>query len=200
MESPGERRLATEPVGSEPPVTVETCLERVATGDMGAFETIYRELGGPVLGLIRRVLRDSAQSEEVAQEVFMEVWQSAARFDARFGGGRAWVLTIAHRRAVDRVRSVDASARRDAEAARQRQEATPPDDLLDQVASHLERDRVRRCLGRLTDLQRESVRLTYYAGHTYREAAELLGVPLTTIKARLRDGLGRLRDCLEVTR
>ncbi|WP_461001666.1 ECF RNA polymerase sigma factor SigK [Streptomonospora sediminis] len=173
-------------------------LQRTALGDLGAFEEVYRELSGPVFGLVRRVMLDRAQAEEVTQEVFTELWRLAARFDPGRGGVRAWVLTLAHRRAVDRVRSEQSSSARMEVAGRMAPESSPPDDVAEQVEHRLEREKVRRCLRRLTDPQRETVRLTYYTGYTQREAAELLGVPLTTVKGRLRDGLIRLRDCLGV--
>ncbi|MFC4562369.1 ECF RNA polymerase sigma factor SigK [Nocardiopsis mangrovi] len=174
-------------------------LHLTALGDIDAFEAVYRELSGPVFGLAARVLLDRAQAEEVTQEVFTEVWRMAARFDRRRGGVRAWVLTIAHRRAVDRVRSEQSAAARMAAAGRLTPETSAPDEVADQVEHRLEREKVRRCLRRLTDLQRQTVRLTYYTGYTQREAADVLGVPLTTVKGRLRDGLIRLRDCLGVT-
>src|ERR1051326_5505051 len=94
----------------EPVPDLDALLTRVARGDQAAFEVVYDRLAGPVYGLIRKVLRDPAQSEEVAQEVLLEVGRMAARFDAKRGSAASWVLTIAHRRAVDRVRSEAASA------------------------------------------------------------------------------------------
>ena len=110
----------------------------------------------------------------------------------------AWVLTIAHRRAVDRVRSVQAASERDAKAALLDQ-VPAFDEVTETVEAALEREQVRQALASLTDLQREAVRLAYYGGYTHREVAELLDVPLGTVKTRLRDGLIRLRDALGVT-
>ncbi|CAL9490677.1 ECF RNA polymerase sigma factor SigK [Nocardiopsis dassonvillei] len=174
-------------------------LRRVALGDLTAFEAFYRELSGAVFGVSRRVLVDTAQAEEVCQEVFLEVWRTSSRYDPSLGSVAAWVATIAHRRAVDRVRSEQAAADRLSAAGRLEPEATPRDTVPEQVENRLEREKVRRCLGRLTDRQREVVRLTYYTGYTQRQAADLLRVPLTTVKGRLRDGLIKLRDCLGVT-
>lgn len=174
-------------------------LRRVALGDLTAFEALYRELSGAVFGVSRRVLVDTAQAEEVCQEVFLEVWRTSSRYDPSLGSVAAWVATIAHRRAVDRVRSEQASADRLSAAGRLEPEATPHDTVPEQVEHRLEREKVRRCLRRLTEHQREVVRLTYYTGYTQRQAADLLRVPLTTVKGRLRDGLIKLRDCLGVT-
>ncbi|MDT0329664.1 ECF RNA polymerase sigma factor SigK [Nocardiopsis sp. DSM 44743] len=173
-------------------------LRDVAVGDLSAFEAVYRELSGAVFGVARRVLVDTAQAEEVCQEVFLEVWRTSARHDPSRGSVSAWVTTIAHRRAVDRVRSEQAASNRLSALGRLESEATPHDTVPEQVEHRLEREKVRRCLRRLTEQQREVVRLTYYTGYTQRQAADLLRVPLTTVKGRLRDGLIKLRDCLGV--
>ncbi|MDA2812817.1 ECF RNA polymerase sigma factor SigK [Nocardiopsis sp. RSe5-2] len=193
-----DEALPSRPSGRTGADGLGELLARASLGDMEAFEGVYRELAGPVFGTAARVLLDHAQAEEVAQEVFVEVWRQAARYDPAAGGVRSWVLTIAHRRAVDRVRSEQASADRTARVGRTEPQQTPADEVPEAVEHRLERERVRRCLGRLTGLQREAVRLTYYAGYTQRQAAAALKVPLTTVKGRLRDGLIRLRDCLGV--
>ena len=170
-------------------------LTRVARGDLAAYETVYDRTAGQILGIALAVVRDPAQSEEVAQEVMLDVWRSAARFDADLGSAAAWVATLAHRRAVDRVRSEQKAAERELRVATS---TVAYDEVTEAVEARLDRERVRRCLGSLTELQRESVTLAYYGGYTYREVAGLLGVAVGTVKTRMRDGLIRLRDCLGV--
>jgi RNA polymerase sigma-70 factor, ECF subfamily len=170
-----------------------TLLSLVARGDETAFAQVYDQVAGAVFGMVRRVVRDQAQSEEVTQEVLLEVWRSASRFDPREGSASAWLMTLAHRRAVDRVRSAQASAERE---KRVPAAVRGYDHVAEEVEAKLEAQRVRRCLESLTGLQRESVTLAYYGGYTYREVAALLGVALGTVKTRMRDGLIRLRDCL----
>ncbi|SDT74856.1 sigma-70 family RNA polymerase sigma factor [Actinoplanes derwentensis] len=170
-------------------------LRAVARGDEEAFGKLYDLVAPRVYGLIRRVLRDPALAEEVAQEVMVEVWRSAARFDPERGSPTAWVFTIAHRRAVDRVRSEQAATDRTIRAGAAAVD-TPYDAVADEVTGRLERQQVRHCLDDLTELQRQAVTLAYYQGHTYPQVSELLAVPLATVKTRMRDGLIRLRDCL----
>jgi RNA polymerase sigma-70 factor (ECF subfamily) len=166
-----------------------------AGGDTAAFSTLYDRVTPWVFGLVRRILRNPAQSEEVTQEVMLDVWRTATRFDGDRGSAHSWILTIAHRRAVDRVRSEQASADR-TELAGIRAAEVDFDQVSDTVTTRLEGEQVRRCLGTLTELQRESIELAYYNGYTYPEVAQRLGAKLPTIKARMRDGLIRLRDCL----
>ena len=172
-------------------------MSRVTRGDEAAFAQLYDRLSSSVFGLVRRVLRDHAQSEEVTQEVFLELWRTATRFDASRASVSTWAMTLAHRRAVDRVRSEQASTNRDAKVG-QRDIPVAYDAVVEEVTTRLDRERVTRCLDTLTDLQREAVNLAYYSGYTYREVAELLTVPLPTVKTRMRDGLIRLRDCIGV--
>jgi RNA polymerase sigma-70 factor (ECF subfamily) len=191
------RRGFRPTVVDDGPPTLDDLLTLVARGDGPAFEVLYDEVANAVFGVVRRVLRDPAQSEEVTQEVLVEVWRTATRFDPERGSATTWILTMAHRRAIDRVRSSQASQDRDLRVAT-RDHVRDYDQVAEQVEARLEQEQVRRCLEQLTDLQRESITLAYYGGHTYREVAELLDLPLGTVKTRLRDGLIRLRDCLGV--
>jgi RNA polymerase sigma-70 factor, ECF subfamily len=171
-------------------------LPLVARGDQQAFEELYGLVAAPVYGLVRRVLRDSAQSEEVAQEVLLEIWRSAGRYDPGRGSAVAWILTVAHRRAVDRVRAARTANEYELRVGSAGGGGPAFDHVAEEVESTMERERVRHCLGSLTELQRQSVTLAYYDGYTYREVASQLSVPLGTVKTRMRDGLMRLRECL----
>ena len=181
--------------GPQPAPDAGALLKAVARGDERAFGRLYDLVAPRVYGLIRRVLRDPAQAEEVTQEVLVEVWRSAARFDPDRGSPTAWVFTIAHRRAVDRVRAEQSAADRTMRVGIASVD-TPYDAVADEVTLRLERQQVRHCLDYLTELQRQAVTLAYYQGHTYPQVSELLDVPLPTVKTRMRDGLIRLRDCL----
>jgi RNA polymerase sigma-70 factor, ECF subfamily len=198
MSSPHMRASRLGDDGSGGDTDLDRLNALVARGDQDAFEVVYDRLAGPVYGLICKVLRDPAQSEEVAQEVLLEVWRGASRFDPARSGGMSWVMMIAHRRAVDRVRSASAEVLRDKKSAAASVQP-PVDEVAEAVEASLDAERVRRCLDSLTDIQREALTLAYYGGYTYREVAGLLSAALGTIKTRIRDGLIRMRDCMGVT-
>jgi RNA polymerase sigma-70 factor (ECF subfamily) len=162
------------------PASLNDLLGRVADGDQVAFGQLYDQTSGRVFGLVRRLLKDSAQSEEVTQEIFLEVWQNSKRYDPNKGSAATWILTMAHRRAVDRIRSSEY------------------DSVSESVEIRVEHERVGQALQRLTELQRQAVTLAYYGGYSHSEVAEMLKVPIGTVKTRLRDGMIRLRDELGV--
>ncbi|GAA2751925.1 ECF RNA polymerase sigma factor SigK [Amnibacterium kyonggiense] len=178
--------------------TPEAKLARVAAGDKRAFAELYDATASRVFGLVRRLLVDPSQSEEVTQEVYLEIWQTASRYKPERGSAMSWMLTMAHRRAVDRVRASQSSRERDTKVG-----IRDYDREYDQVAEHveitMEGERVKRALQGLTELQRQAVELAYYRGLSHSEIAEELHVPVGTIKTRIRDGMIRLRDALGVT-
>lgn len=170
-------------------------LRGAAHGDPEAFARLYDATASRVFGVTQRVLRDPHQAEEVAQEVFLEVWRTAARYEPGRGSPLTWVLTMAHRRAVDRVRASDAARRRDHVHAAGAQQAVHDSTIASVVAS-CDARQVRAALETLTPLQREAIRLAYYNGLTRTEVSQVLGIPVGTAATRLRDGLLRLRDAL----
>ena len=177
---------------------LEDLLAAVARGEEAAYEDVYERVSGPVYGIVRRVLRDPAQSEEVAQEVLLQVWTQAPRYDRGRGSALSWIMTLAHRRAVDRVRSEQAVTRlRDRCSAHETQAEF--DCVAEDVGLRLDQAAENKCLAVLTALQREVITLAYYDGLTYTEVAARLGAPLGTVKTRIRDGLIRMRDCMGVT-
>ena len=178
--------------------TPEDCLSRVALGDRDAFDQVYTTFAGPVFGLARRILRDPAQAEEVAQEVLVEVWRTASRFNPQLGSAQAWVMTMAHRRAVDRVRSEQAASQRESRYGAANVDP-PSDQVADSVILRDERRQVADCLGSLTDAQRECIQLAYYDGLKYVQVSERLSANLATIKSRMRDAIRGLRRCLGVS-
>ncbi|MFJ6652825.1 ECF RNA polymerase sigma factor SigK [Microbacterium sp. NPDC091313] len=182
----------------EPRDHVGAMLLQIAQGDRRAFAELYDQLSSRVFGLILRVLVDRSQSEEVLQEVFLEVWQSAHKFAPNKGQGRSWLLTIAHRRAVDRVRSSQASTDRDVRAGFRDLEG-PRDDVAENVELRIEGRRVVDALAALPEAQREALTLAYFGGYSQSEISALVGAPLGTIKTRMRDGLTRLRNQMGVT-
>ncbi|MEC3980712.1 ECF RNA polymerase sigma factor SigK [Amycolatopsis sp. H20-H5] len=177
--------------------TAEALIARVARGDERAFEALYELCSARVYGVIRRLLLDAAQAEEVSQEVWLQVWRSAPGYAPERGSAMTWLLTLAHRRAVDRVRSAQAAGARERSASFESARDRPFDQVSETAVTRAEQRQVRRCLTALTELQRQAVVMAYYHGSTYREVAEALDVPLATVKTRMRDGLIRLRDCLQ---
>ena len=184
-------------VESMAPPTHEDLIRLVALGDEAAFEELYDAVAPRVFGLVRKVVRDAAQSQEVTQEVFVDIWAQASRFDADRGKAMSWMLVIAHRKAVDKVRASQASSDRDLrQGIKEFQESY--DDVADTVESQMEAERVNKALESLTQAQQEAIRLAYYGGYTHQEVAELLKIPVGTVKTRIRDGMIRLRDRLGV--
>ncbi|HET9877278.1 MAG TPA: sigma-70 family RNA polymerase sigma factor [Mycobacterium sp.] len=181
-----------------PPGDLDALLRRVARRDVDAFAAFYDLTRSRVFGLVARVLRDPGYSEETVQEVYLQVWQSAAKFDPAAGSALAWLLTLAHRRAVDRVRAEQAAGRRDIQYGAATTE--PAADVVAESAIVAEEHRrVTECLDSLTDPQRQCVELAYYGGLTYVEVSQRLAAKLATIKSRMRDALRSLRNCLGVS-
>jgi RNA polymerase sigma-70 factor (ECF subfamily) len=172
-------------------------LRACGRGDQTAFARLYDATGSRVFGLAVRVVRDPAQAEEVAQEAFLEIWRTSGRFDPAKGSPLGWMLTITHRKAVDRVRSAEASTRRDTTYHQQNQ-PVDHDSTAEAATASLEARRIRGALSSLTPVQREALELAYFGGYTHTEVATMLDLPVGTAKTRIRDGLIRLRDTMGV--
>jgi RNA polymerase sigma-70 factor, ECF subfamily len=172
-------------------------VRRVARGDADAFARLYDATSARTYGVIWRVLRSADHAAEVTQEVYTEVWRQAARFEESKGSATAWITTMAHRRAVDRVRSVTSEVARDEHYARA-EPAREIDHVWEGVSERLDADRVRKGMESLTAIQREALTLAYFGGYTQSQVAERLKLPLGTVKTRIRDGLISLRNVLGV--
>ncbi|MGE2833733.1 sigma-70 family RNA polymerase sigma factor [Mycobacterium sp. SMC-4] len=177
---------------------LDALLRQVARRDAEAFAAFYDQTRSRVYGLVTRVLRDPGYSEETTQDIYLQVWRTAANYDPEAGSPLSWLLTLAHRRAVDRVRSEQAATTRESRYGASTVE-TPTDHVADNVILEDERRRVAECLGSLTDTQRECIQLAYYGGLTYPQVAEQLSANLATVKSRMRDAIRGLRRCLGVT-
>lgn len=184
-------------VPAAPGEVMAQLLKRSAKGDQEAFASLYDTTSSRLFGLAVRVVRDPAQAEEVTQEVFLEIWRTASRFDPERGSALSWLLTICHRKAVDRVRSAEAASRRDSNYHQQNQ-TIDHDTTADAAQASMEAARVRTALKSLTDVQREALELAYFGGYTHTEVAGILNLPVGTAKTRIRDGLIRLRDKMGV--
>ena len=176
---------------------LDALLRRVAHHDSEAFAALYDATSSRVYGMVSRVLRDRGYSEETTQDVYLQVWRTAESYDPASGSALAWLLTLAHRRAVDRVRSEQAASQRDSRYGAATVERDS-DHVIDAVLSTEERQRVTACLDGLTGVQRECIELAYYQGLTYVQVSERLSANLATVKSRMRDALRGLRNCLGV--
>ena len=166
-------------------------------GHEEAFAELYDRTSQRIYGIILRVLRSPDHAAEVMQEVYVEVWRQSARFSSAKGSVIAWITTMAHRRAVDRVRSVSSEVARDERYAFHGTDREI-DQVWDGVEQRLDVERVRRGMASLTPIQREALTLAYFGGYTQSQVAQLLKLPLGTVKTRIRDGLIGLRDALGV--
>jgi len=166
-------------------------------GDESAFAKLYDATAARAYGLAVRVVRDPSQAEEVAQEAFLEIWRTASRFDDSRGSAVSWILTLVHRKAVDRVRSAEAGSRRDT-AYHQGSHGVEHDSTAEAAQASMEARRVRQAMDSLTEVQREALELAFFKGYTHTEVATMLDLPVGTAKTRIRDGLIRLRDTMGV--
>ena len=171
-------------------------LRETGQGSHQAFEEFYRRTSRRVFGMVRRVVVDPGLSEDVTRDVFIGVWRDAGTYDPALGSPTTWLLTIAHRKAVDKVRSHQSSTNRDARWA-SASRSRPCDEVTTSALDRMNALHLRDSLAALSPLQREAILLAYFGPLTYREVAEKLSKPLPTIKSRIRDGLKQLRGQLD---
>lgn len=169
-------------------------LLRVADGDTDAFAEVYDDVAHRVYGISLRVIGDPHQAEEVAQETLIEVWRNSARFDPMEGSAGAWISTMAHHRAVDRVRPSAATRRRDTSWHERRSDSSTADTTVDDASAHLHTRTILTSLTQLPPPQRRAIELAYYGGYTYSDVARLMQAPLGTTRTRIRNALRRLRE------
>jgi RNA polymerase sigma-70 factor (ECF subfamily) len=167
-------------------------LTRSGNGDEAAFADLYDRTSPMVYSMALRVLCSQAHAEEVTQEVYLQVWQQAARYDRSRGTVLGWMKMLAHRRAIDRVRAVHTANIRDHDVA-QLNATRRPDDYCDEVAARIDAMRIHHALAQLTAVQREAVTLRYFEERSMIQIASHLCLPLGTVKTRIRDGLTCLR-------
>lgn len=189
----GYRSMTGPPHSSD----LDALLRRVAHGDADAFAALYDHTRARVYGLVTRVLRDSGYSEETTQEVYLEVWRTAHAYDSAKGSALSWLMTMAHRRAIDRVRAEQSATQRESRYGASTLDL-PRDVVAESAIAADERRRVVECLDGLTDIQRQCIEMAYYGGLTYTEVSQRLSANLSTIKSRMRDALRGLRNCLGV--
>ncbi|MEO5832794.1 MAG: sigma-70 family RNA polymerase sigma factor [Nakamurella sp.] len=190
-------RTATVAARDEFQRAVDHLLVRTGTGDSAAFSALYDLTSQRVFGLCRRLVRDCAEAEDIAQEAFLEIWTKAASFDPARGAGTGWIMAISHHRTVDRIRSAEGARRRDAAWTREADRGgggQPADRLL----ASADIDEVHAAIGQLSEVRREAVTYAFFTDHTYEQASRLLGIPLGTFKSRVRDGVLALRPLLGV--
>ena len=192
-----EGELASTSGASAPSANTQLVelLKACSLGEEAAFAKLYDATAARLFGLVLRTVRDRAQAEEVTQDAYLDIWRNSARFDPDRGSAMSWLMTIGHRKAVDRVRSAEAARRRDT-AYEARDQAVPFDQTAEDAHRNLDAQRVQKALETLTPTQRGALELAYFGGYTHREVATMLDLPLGTAKTRIRDGLIRLRDTL----
>jgi RNA polymerase sigma-70 factor (ECF subfamily) len=175
-------------------------VERIRQGDQGALDVLYGRYSSPVYSLVWKILQNAEEAEDVALDVFWQIWRQADRYDPARGAPPAWIFTLARSRAIDRLRSRSRRESRTVSIDDPGLHIDPLDENASpyQVVSFRQtRDAVREAMTKLSAVQREAVDLAFLKGLTHVEIAERLGQPLGTVKTRIRQGLIRLRKHLD---
>jgi RNA polymerase sigma-70 factor (ECF subfamily) len=201
MSGPDPGRPQAGPDPDRPPEDVDELLTAAAHGDDSAFELALARLSGPIHRLVATMVRDPAQAEEVTQEVAFEMWRTRVRYDSGKGSAAAWAMTIARRRAIDRVRAMTASSAREQRTIMANRSCDPVrrDQVSEAVEENLNREQLYHCLERLSRPQQQAIVLAFFGGYAHAEIARLQGLPLGTVKARIRGGLASLRLCMRAS-
>jgi RNA polymerase sigma-70 factor (ECF subfamily) len=181
--------------GSDADRTDRAWMDRLAGGDLGALDLLYEQYGAMAFSIAYRITGDRSAAEDVVQDAFLGAWRNAGRYAGARGSVRTWLLSIVHHRAIDAIR------RRRPTVELPDSEAILPDtltlpDAWGDVELRLDREAVQVALTRISDVQREAIELAYFGGLTQTEIAERTGVPLGTVKGRLRLGLQGMRAAL----
>jgi RNA polymerase sigma-70 factor (ECF subfamily) len=171
----------------------EDLISLVAQGDAEAFAVLYDRHGRAAYSLAYRMMGERQAAEDLAQDAFLKVWRSATSYRADRGSVRTWLLSIVHNRGIDQLRSL-ASRRRTQEKLEASAPKSQPSEAFSESWRNTQREQVREALGTLPKEQLKILELAYFSGYTHVEIAELLDVPLGTVKGRMRLGLKKIRD------
>lgn len=196
----GAGRMGEEKVAVDGYERLVELIHRAAAGRQDAFAELYDLTAARVHGVIAQVVKSADAASEVGQDVFVEVWRRCPGYDAGRGSVVAWMLTIAHRKAVDRVRAAARTTGREKRDVPSDPGPQPDDRVGDETRQHWEADRVRSALEQLSAPQRDALMLAYFQGYSQTQVADRLQMPLGTVKTGMRDGLARLHDELGMQR
>jgi RNA polymerase sigma-70 factor (ECF subfamily) len=171
--------------------------EGLAAGDVEALARLYDSYGALAYSVALRVLGDPGRAEDVVQDCFLKLWNNAERFDERRGSLRTWLITAVRNRSIDYLRGRGAHERQEREIPLDAEATGPGSDPWHEVATAIERDVIREALASLPGEQRQAVELAYFGGYSHREIAEMIRVPLSTVKGRMRLALEKLHSYLQ---
>ena len=171
----------------------EDLISLVEAADAEAFATLYDRHSRAAFSLAYRMMGERQASEDLAQDAFLKVWRGASSYRADRGSVRTWLLSIVHNRGIDQIRS-QASRRRMQEKIEASAPRSQPSEAFAETLRNSQRDQVREALNTLPPEQLKILELAYFSGYTHVEISDLLGLPLGTVKGRMRLGLKKIRD------
>jgi RNA polymerase sigma-70 factor (ECF subfamily) len=174
----------------------EDLISLVETGDADAFATLYDRHSRAAFSLAHRMMGERQAAEDLAQDAFLKAWRGAGSYRAERGSVRTWILSIVHNRGIDQLRS-HASRRRTQDKIEATTPLSQPSEAFAETWRNSQRDQVREAMGTLPSEQLKILELAYFSGYTHVEISKLLGLPLGTVKGRMRLGLKKIRDFFE---